>query len=260
METRSPRCRPPAPAQSAHPRALPATGAAGLCALPDLQQADPDRRRRSGAGAALGDAAVPGVLPSGGGVSEQARRETWEEWQAPDALPPTSYLTRDELIQSVARMSERTISVATLRNWESQAVLPPPVRRQYKGAVRALYAAWCVNLVWAALMLHDEKRLTLKGIIPFTRAEARRLSRTLVSPQQAAHRLGLGLPATPPLRLRDPFTPETSRRTRSSNRPSHKPLLDSHLAEGVVPYRVRVVIVNKQGPEIEYSFFVGLER
>jgi DNA-binding transcriptional MerR regulator len=96
----------------------------------------------------------------------KSKRETWRDWlPAEIPSPPDDQLfTRDELLhllhQGAAHLgnpsgSQFSNDLATrvalttneLRYLESEGVLPRPIRRWHKGAVRALYPVWVVHLV-----------------------------------------------------------------------------------------------------------------
>lgn len=94
-----------------------------------------------------------------------SRRKTWRDWLIEDgvdpvevdAIDPATLLTRDEVIERVNRHVgiERAIDVDDLETWEYRGFLPQPIRRRHRGATRALYPAWMVNVV-LTLRLHQQ--------------------------------------------------------------------------------------------------------
>jgi hypothetical protein len=86
-----------------------------------------------------------------------AARETWRDWMSPDAPEPTDdeLMTRSEFVTAV---QERTphILETTIATWERAGALPRPVRRWFRGATRATYPRWLVDLAAAIPTLRAE--------------------------------------------------------------------------------------------------------
>ena len=79
------------------------------------------------------------------------KRETWRDWM-PEGFPQPSdeeLVTRSELLDRLRSDPQRTIDITerTLRLWESEGILPGPIRQRHKGATRALYPPWYATLV-----------------------------------------------------------------------------------------------------------------
>ncbi len=88
--------------------------------------------------------------------------DEWHEWRAAGWLPrsapapaPEDLITRDQLLAKLERLGLK-VNPRTLRHWEHEGVLPAPIRRRHRGATRALYPPWMVNLVWQLLAYRDE--------------------------------------------------------------------------------------------------------
>lgn len=192
----------------------------------------------------------------------KGKPETWRDWQAADAPEPepAALLTRDELLAALARMRDIALTDARLHDWETQGALPHPVRRYQRGAVRGLYAPWCVDLAFYAVRLHAESDKPVAALRPLTRLAARHLSRLPVSAAQAAHRASLGLPIAARVRLWNPFSPDNERPPEefAAIEQAVSILARPHIAAGIMPYRVRIAIDNQQGPPIEYEYTIGL--
>ncbi len=107
---------------------------------------------------------------SGGG---RPARETWEQWQAPNASAP-ELLTRDELLKVLNEFGF-DVSTSDLRFWEYRGVLPPPVRRKHAGAVRAVYPHWYPALVYL-LRTMQNFGWKLEELAPLMRQQAERVS------------------------------------------------------------------------------------
>ncbi len=78
-----------------------------------------------------------------------ANRETWIDWLSEGESEPDyeDLLTRDELLEDLRRR-EIEATDRDLKFWEYEGILPRPVRRWHKGAVRAVYPDWYASLVW----------------------------------------------------------------------------------------------------------------
>ena len=100
----------------------------------------------------------------------KAKQETWRDW-APDAPEPSALLTRQELLDRLAREGFPTTG-NQLRYWQTAGLVPYPVRRRQGQAVYAYYPPWMVEIVRALLDLraHGDKlpqiRATLRGLAP----------------------------------------------------------------------------------------------
>ncbi len=65
-------------------------------------------------------------------------------------------LTRTTLLANLERLGLTDIDERKLRFWETEDVLPRPVRQRHAGATRAVYPIWYVNLVFA--LRHFQER------------------------------------------------------------------------------------------------------
>ncbi len=92
------------------------------------------------------------------------KRETWRDFAGES--PP--WLTRDELL---ARLRDDGVDVSarTLAYWESQSVVPRPVRRWVDGAPRVFYPELAVGAV-AYLRNLQKEGLNLRAIRPYMEA------------------------------------------------------------------------------------------
>lgn len=116
--------------------------------------------------------------------TEGRKRETWQDWQAPDAPEPTWLQTRAELLETLeARRVDPPVTESDLRYWEYRGLLPAPIRQWHHGATRAVYPLWVTELV-ADLRFLQAVGHPLAQIGPALRAEATRLSRI---PDKAEH-------------------------------------------------------------------------
>ncbi len=90
-------------------------------------------------------------MSSENGGEPNHHEETWLDWMPPGmtAPPPEELLTRAELLAEV-RDAGLDITPRTFRSWEALGILPRPVRRWHRGAVRATYPRWLLHLVAVA--------------------------------------------------------------------------------------------------------------
>lgn len=78
-------------------------------------------------------------------------RETWVDWMPTEGrdealLDAEPLLTRDELIADLKQIGVDVTS-RDLILWQSRGVIPYPQRKQHRGAVRALYPQWMIDIV-----------------------------------------------------------------------------------------------------------------
>ncbi len=118
----------------------------------------------------------------------QTRRETWADWLPHH--PPA--LTIDELLE---RVRERGIDcdLRTLRSWQTQGVLPYPIRERKGSGVYAIYPGAAVYFI-ELLREMQTHGLKLQDIGPRLRARAdgnsdRDLHQELITTIQKAARL-----------------------------------------------------------------------
>jgi hypothetical protein len=118
----------------------------------DDQRPPPDA---AGIVAAAKQIGTSGVVEAAEGIVDAVReigktgkaKQTWREWM-PEGIPePFDYelLGREEVVERL-RQSNVPMTARTLRLWEAQGMLPHPVRKHFKGATRATYPPWFVNL------------------------------------------------------------------------------------------------------------------
>lgn len=94
-------------------------------------------------------------------MSEKAKRETWRDWLSPEATlavlgpeaDPALLVTREQLLESL----QGVVTERELRYWESSGVLPRPVLRFHRDAVRALYPYWYDTIVGSVHSRRVEK-------------------------------------------------------------------------------------------------------
>jgi hypothetical protein len=76
----------------------------------------------------------------------KSKRETWLDWQPPDAPEPEQLLTKGQLLDELRKMGEH-IPERTLNHWQSLGMIPRPVRRWHAGKPASFYAEWVVEAV-----------------------------------------------------------------------------------------------------------------
>ncbi len=139
----------------------------------------------------------------------ETKRETWADWIReidPDYdEAPEEYITIDELIQDVNGLLEFKhveIKPSTIRYWQSQGILPYPVKRWHDGAVRALYPSRAAY--WAILHLRSLQMngMSIEEIKP--RAKEMLLQRIALSYDPSPYALGPAIQDA--IRKRDDLT------------------------------------------------------
>jgi len=85
----------------------------------------------------VGEARTPGVTS----------KASWRDWlpEGEDGPTDDELITRAELLAQL-RDADVDLAERTLQTWESQGIMPGPVRRWHDGATRAMYAPWVVSL------------------------------------------------------------------------------------------------------------------
>ena len=101
----------------------------------------------------------------------QGNTETWRDWLSPGAPEPEALLTREEVIDRLRSWGIKA-TMADLRYWEYEGILPRPVRQRHADAVRAVYPDWFPHLVRQLRDLQGAG-LTLNAIAPRLRTHAR---------------------------------------------------------------------------------------
>jgi hypothetical protein len=74
-------------------------------------------------------------------------KQTWVDWLPPRAIPPLDTLLTREDVLDVLRERGVDVTEHDLRYWENEGILPRPVRQWFRGATRATYPGWYVELV-----------------------------------------------------------------------------------------------------------------
>lgn len=99
------------------------------------------------------------------------QKQTWRDWENPNEPEPKDVLTRDELVGQLQRWRE-DVTERDLRLWEYRQLLPRPIRRSHRGAVRVVYPPWFPPLVRQVRRL-QRRGHSLEQIKRRTRAFAR---------------------------------------------------------------------------------------
>ncbi len=101
----------------------------------------------------------------------------WSDWMPDDApeLEDEHLISREELIDRL-RSEGISVTARQLHYWEGLGATPLPIRRSFKGAIRATYPHWTVDVV------REFKRLQASGRRLATIGQA--LRRYAVSLQQ----------------------------------------------------------------------------
>lgn len=157
------------------------------------------------------------------------KRETWRDWLpagSPDPAPET-LLTRDEVVETLERRRVDA-SVRDLRFWEAEGVLPRPIRRSHKGAVRAVYPDWYPHLVRQVRRL-QRWGMSLEQIKRRTRAYARYVLGVTDDPDNPIdaeireHAMGLAIEGPEDVRLPETMVEELRRVARWHERLTGQP-------------------------------------
>ena len=111
-----------------------------------------------------------------GTVKRAVSQSTWLDWLGPDAPFPSAdnLYTREEIAERASATGIDPVSSDDLRFWEYQGVLPRSIRRRHKGATRAIYPGWYVELTHLVRQL-QRRGESLSEIRPQVRERARAL-------------------------------------------------------------------------------------
>jgi len=118
-------------------------------------------------------------------------KETWIDWLPDEGredalLDAEPLLTRDELVAEL-KGTQDEVTVHNLVHWQSMGAIPYPVTRRRRGAPRALYPQWMINLIHTLRTL-QEKGYKLREIGPILRDHTDNLFAPPQTPrQQEAH-------------------------------------------------------------------------
>jgi len=127
-----------------------------------------------------------GAIPITGVSATASDRQTWRDWQHPNAPDPDPLLTRDQFLQ---HLDAKGIAAdeRNLLYWQSQDVIPYAERRRIGRVGYAYYPAWMIDIVGALRDLQAEGA-KLEEI----RVRLRQLARTITAPGLAGTTGGVG--------------------------------------------------------------------